>query len=251
MILSKENKFVFVKGHKVASTSIEIYLSQFCGKQDIITPVTPIDEKSRLLRGWPVAQNYGVDEAVNAEYIAKLAGLNPDQLASIQIPRGRYYNHMPLREILDAYGDIPQDWTVFAVERCPYRKVISLANMMLNFSEYKKSGADMLTDIDVLKLQINSMFTAGQIGMVKNIDMYKTPAGSTTVRIVRFENLVDEVAKIVTGFGGVEREPIQHYKKGMSSLDLVVEEVFTPTQIQRINEIYKEEFESFGYKMIG
>lgn len=45
MILSKEHKFVFIKGRKVAGTSVEVFLSEICGKNDIITPITPIDEK--------------------------------------------------------------------------------------------------------------------------------------------------------------------------------------------------------------
>ena len=38
MILSKKNKFLFIKGRKVASTSVEVFLSSFCGTEDIITP---------------------------------------------------------------------------------------------------------------------------------------------------------------------------------------------------------------------
>ena len=52
MIISKRNKFVFVKGRKVASTSAEILLSKYCGVDDIITPITPFDELNRIKSGY-------------------------------------------------------------------------------------------------------------------------------------------------------------------------------------------------------
>ncbi len=39
MIISHKHKFIFIKTRKTAGTSIEIFLSQFCGKNDILTPI--------------------------------------------------------------------------------------------------------------------------------------------------------------------------------------------------------------------
>ena len=39
MIISHKKKFVFLRTTKTASSSLEIYLSQFCSKEDTITPL--------------------------------------------------------------------------------------------------------------------------------------------------------------------------------------------------------------------
>ena len=57
MILSHKHKFIFIKTRKTAGTSIEIALSRFCGKDDIITPISPEDEKIRKKIGVK-PQNY-------------------------------------------------------------------------------------------------------------------------------------------------------------------------------------------------
>ena len=45
MIVSKKNNFIFLKTAKTAGSSIEFYLSQFCGSKDTITSLRPNEEK--------------------------------------------------------------------------------------------------------------------------------------------------------------------------------------------------------------
>ena len=51
MILSHRHRFVFIKGRKVAGTSIEMLLSLICGAEDVVTPMLAIDERQRRARG--------------------------------------------------------------------------------------------------------------------------------------------------------------------------------------------------------
>jgi hypothetical protein len=61
MIVSHAHKFIFLKTKKTAGTSIELALTKLCGDEDIITPLTAIDEARRVdgrgaqnwkLHGW-------------------------------------------------------------------------------------------------------------------------------------------------------------------------------------------------------
>ena len=57
MIVSHTHKFIFLKTKKTAGTSIELALSELCGPDDVITPLTEIDEAQRAgllgrIAGW-------------------------------------------------------------------------------------------------------------------------------------------------------------------------------------------------------
>lgn len=50
---------MFIKTNKTAGTSIEIALSRICGPEDIITPISPTDERKRMEWGGVGPQNHG------------------------------------------------------------------------------------------------------------------------------------------------------------------------------------------------
>lgn len=47
MIISYNKKFVYLRTVKVASSSLEFYFSQYCGTEDLITPLFPDEEKQK------------------------------------------------------------------------------------------------------------------------------------------------------------------------------------------------------------
>jgi hypothetical protein len=95
MIISHKHRFIFVKTLKTAGTSIEVFLSQHCGPDDVVTPILPHVE--------------------------------PHQ------PRNHdgFYNHMPGCEIRDRVRDeVWQSYFKFCVERNPWDKLLSYYHMM-------------------------------------------------------------------------------------------------------------------------
>ena len=58
MIYLKKERVVFLKARKVAGTSFEMALSRFAMKDDIITPISPNDERARKELGFSSCQNY-------------------------------------------------------------------------------------------------------------------------------------------------------------------------------------------------
>jgi hypothetical protein len=94
VIISHQHRFIFVKTLKTAGTSIEVFLSQHCGPDDVLTPILPHVEPHR--------------------------------------PRNQegFFNHMPAAAIRDRVG--PAVWRryyKFCVERNPWDKTLSYYHM--------------------------------------------------------------------------------------------------------------------------
>jgi hypothetical protein len=118
MIVSHKYKFIFLKTFKTAGTSIEVFLSQHCGPEDIVTPIRPYvaPHKARNWRGYfnPLPE-YRILGA--GEYMATTRRL---------LKRKRFYNHMRgevLRSRIPA--DIWDNYYKFTVERNPWDKIVS------------------------------------------------------------------------------------------------------------------------------
>ena len=71
MIISHKYKYIFIKSFKTASTSLEIALSKYCGKEDVITPIINEDEKIRKMNGFNGPQNFG-DNNIFHEHMSAL-----------------------------------------------------------------------------------------------------------------------------------------------------------------------------------
>lgn len=107
MIISHKYKFIFVKTEKTAGTSIEVYLSQFCGQGDILTPF------GRPERGHEPRNYHG------------------------------YYNHIDAKTIR---AMVPQEvWNnyyKFCVERNPWDKTLSHYHFVNNRFEKGQMSLD-------------------------------------------------------------------------------------------------------------
>ncbi|HAC63103.1 MAG TPA: chondroitin 4-O-sulfotransferase [Cyanothece sp. UBA12306] len=126
MIISHKYKYIFLKTTKTAGTSIEISLSRFCGNDDIITPLTSIDEKIRQELGiFP--QNYeNYTRYLDPwEYRFKDIG---SLITEKKIPQisTTFYNHMSASRIKRGIGSkIWYSYFKFCFVRNPWDKAIS------------------------------------------------------------------------------------------------------------------------------
>lgn len=249
MILSKKHGFIFIKGRKVASTSVEALLSSVCGSEDIITPITNIDEKQRINLFGTGAQNYGADRESLGCYFDKLRELSDERVAELEIPKGSYHNHMPLKEVVKLYGDIPDSWLLIVAERNPYEKVISLANMSIGFSQYVKNGQPMESSVNSIKNAIENLFVSGRIDKSYNLPLYQNPAGERELTVLRYENLQSDIRSLFLDLGLKSHHSLPHFKKGVSK-KLLPKCIFNREQLDVINKLYNDEFVRFGYEMI-
>jgi hypothetical protein len=119
MIISHKYKFIFIKTVKTAGTSIEVYLSDKCGEEDVFTPIHP-----------PVL---------------------PHRARNV----GQFYNHMPAGELKPVLpAGIWDSYYKFCVERNPWDKVLSLFHMLnyrsgfeLSFDQFVADGNEALMQV--------------------------------------------------------------------------------------------------------
>jgi hypothetical protein len=118
MIVSHKYRFIFIKTHKTAGSSLEMALGALCGPEDIISHM-----ETNLASGVP--RNYGPTGRLGAYYnrykmVRKLVHRHSPRLGAY------YYEHMPAWRVRELVGE--QVWSgyfTFCVERNPWDKVVS------------------------------------------------------------------------------------------------------------------------------
>ena len=249
MILSHRHRFIFIKGLKVASTSVEIALSQICGPEDIITPITPVDEALRIGCG-AGARNYSSSPAMETAWLQAVRTTLQQDMGQLRLPEGDYVNHMSLVEVVQRKGAAVKGYRVVCVERNPYAKVISWANHMLTVSAYKSGAGEMRADPEMLRRYLDRMAADGRIVAARNIDRYRGPDGRVTAEVLRYERLSQAFRTFVRSLGIMTDLPLPHVKKGIQANDLDPLRVLTRPAVARINELFSEEFAAFGYEQL-
>ncbi|MEI9994729.1 MAG: hypothetical protein WDM91_09060 [Rhizomicrobium sp.] len=247
MILSHRHRFIFIKGMKVAGTSFEMAVAPLCGPDDIVTPISPIDELARLPAG--ACRNYAADRRAEADYLERLAASHPVELAALQQPPLVYYNHMMLREVLAKAARPLDGYRVVAIERSPYAKVISWANMRLSYGAYR-IGGEMRARAEDVRSAIDKGFETGLVLAARNIDRYRLPDGRLATQPLRYAALREEFTAFVRSLGVDDPPSLPHAKKGPMSDTLDPRDVLRLDQIARINEAFAGEFDAFGYDRI-
>ena len=260
MIYSKQHNFLFLKGVKVAGTSVEIALSKICGNKDIITPSANIDERTRVQLNIRHAQNYGPKKAEIKDFIQWLLQVPTEQITSRKAPKGIVNNHMPLKRIykkLDQLHPEIRAANIFAVVRSPYEQILSRINHRVTFKSYLTSGETMQASQSNLRQELDRYIAELQQRNLetyrsKNFQIYDSSFDqSIDVQFIRFENLKVELDDALRQFGVKADIELPFTKKGLQSSNDLFKEIATPDRIQIINDYHKNDFSRFGYEMIN
>lgn len=252
MILSHRWRFIFIKGRKVAGTSVEIALSTICGTKDVVTPITPRDEVERFRAGG-LCRNYASDPTKEVSYRAAIArfvkeGTDRFETLPPMPPRLRYFNHMSLRDVLGRHDGDLRDYQVFCVERSPYSKALSAANMRATFGNYAVGGT-MRAGREQLTRALDVIIEDGTISLLRNIDLYRGFDGNIAARVLRYTQLPRALHDFLVGLGA-PTPVLPHAKKGLLADTLDPRALLRPDQIVELNNLFREEFQTFGYPMI-
>jgi hypothetical protein len=231
MIISHEHKFIFIKTAKTAGTSIEVFLSQHCGPNDILTPITP-----------PVEGHHPRNEEgfVNPFLEVLRHPLAPPAAwRHVFEKRQKFYRHMPawvVRRRVPA--QVWNSYFKFCVERNPWDKVLSHYHMLayrqpesLPFDRYLAQK----------KFPINYL-------------RYTDPSGRRIIvdRVLRYENLMNELAEVFarlnipfSGTLGVRAK--SEYRTDRRPY----QQVYTEAQREVVDRAFAREIEMHGYRFDG
>ncbi len=229
MIVSHSHKFIFIKTNKTAGTSIEIALSKFCGDKDIITPISPKDEKIRTQLGHRGPQNYLVPfhDYAFRDWIRFL----------LRGKRRKFYNHISAKEIKRLVGEeIWNHYYKFCFERNPWDRVISLyywrynAQQRETISEFIDSGA-----LRALKR--------------KGIEAYSIDGEISVDRVCLYENLEEELESVCNRQLDItERVNLPKVKSSFRKDRRHYREILSNDDKEKIAKMFSKEIAAFGYE---
>ena len=165
MIINHRYKFIFVKTKKTAGTSIEIALSAFCGKGDVITEIGRDDELIRQGLGFRGPQNHNVP----FRFYGKKDWLKS---AWTRIPKHFSQHSSGLFVRSNVEDAIWSSYFKFCFERNPYDKAVS--RYYWSTKEPRPALSDYLDSVPVDQLSNWYLYTINDQIAVDFVGCYES-----------------------------------------------------------------------------
>jgi hypothetical protein len=182
MIISHEHKFIFLKTRKTAGTSIELALSQFCGPDDVITPISKSDEALRAPgsepRNWRVHRWW---QSPLSRFKRGWRKLGP--------PDYCFYNHIPAKQARALLDDekVWRSYFKFAFERNPWDQQVSAYHFRYRRTENPPPFSDYMRN----RRRV----------LINNYEIYSIDGDLCVDFLGRFENLAADFRKVLDEIG--------------------------------------------------
>lgn len=228
MIISHKHKFIFVKTVKTAGTSIEVFLSQHCGPEDVLTPIFP------PIEGHHPRNFEGTVHPISE--ILRLPFGPPSAWRHIRSQRQLFYRHMPAWLIrVRVPTAIWKNYFKFCVDRNPWDKVLSHYHM----TNHREGG----------QLSLDQYLARGKLPI--NYPRYTDSFGSRIIvdRVLRYENLIDELADVFARVHIPFKGNLGISAKGEYRADRTpYQSVFTSDQREFVEQTFAREIELHGYR---
>jgi hypothetical protein len=239
MIVSHRHRFVFVKTRKTAGTSVELALSQACGPEDIVTPVSPEDEPLRA-EGDPGPRNY---------YMGPWWRQRPRELLRSLVGGGRrpcLYNHVPAARARRLLGrEVWDGYYRFCFERNPWDKVVSA---------YYWRNRDQLGPDGEPPLSFASFVAQGpKAWRVSDLHLYTLRGELLVDRVCRFEQLEQELGSVCEQLGvswdgrlPSAKATTRRRAPGKAKRDYT--SYYSDAEVAAVGRCFRREIELMGYR---
>jgi hypothetical protein len=228
MIISHKYKFIFIKTRKTAGTSIEVYLSQYCGIEDVLTPIFPYVEPHapRNYRGiWNPIREIKSNHGKNSLWTLK-------QL----IKRRKYYNHIPARILKSRIPKyIWNNYYKFTFERNPWDKALSNYFGYINRTGYN--------------ISFDNFLNKGKLSCY-NFPLYFDDQNNHLMvdEILYYEDIENELSRVFNFLGIPFNGSLNVYAKSEYRVDRKnYREVFTNNQKKIIDDLFYKEINFHKY----
>lgn len=241
MIVSFEHNYIFFKVPKTAGTSVEMALSRFCGPRDIITPIHPRDEVRRR-PPMRAPQNYSDDPEMERQFAEAVARRDKPVVWLLfreLRTKARFRNHsraVDIRNHLD-----PAFWRrafKFTIDRNPFERVISSAFWRLTERNARSvpTAAEIADSVDWVLERASA-----------SLHRYTIDGAVVVDRILRYEDLTNELSSIADKVGGDISDLLPHAKRSPRKPEQTAANLLTESQKRRIVEKHQRVFDLLGY----
>lgn len=234
MIICHEHQFIFIKTTKTAGTSTELYLRQFCGPDDVVTPCGDPDEELALELGVGGPRNYRERMLWPWEIRARSARrLLRDKKWPQKL---RHRNHQPASEIRSVIGD--STWNRYrkiTVVRNPWDATVSRYYWrQVHRSVMRPPSVD------------EAVALAGS-----NWRIYSINDQSAVDSVLRFEQLEADLVQFAKELGVVSHVPLPRAKAGIRPQSVKAHDLLSQAQAREVARLAHREIELFGYTWTG
>ena len=223
MIISHTHKYIFIKSAKTAGTSLEAALSNYCGDNDIITPL----------------YDYEFNRDKNGQWIHHAMNY------------GDYRQHESGITIRNKVGqDIWNSYFKFSIARNPWDRVVSLFNWKARndpaLKPRKRFYHRLGFPFDELE-KTKELFTVfAKEDWKTNDDFYIIDDELSVDFIVRYENLANDFSEVCNRIG-IENITLPHLKSGFRKR-FHYSEYYNEESKSVIAERHKNDIRLFGYQ---
>ena len=228
MIISHEHRFIFVKTHKTAGSSLEVALARECAAGDIVSHM-----EDNIASGLP--RNYGPSSALGASYnrfklVRKIVNRHSPLLGAY------YYEHMPASRIRQLVGEeVWSSYFTFCFERNPWDKSVSYylwktegqGKSLPEFSEYVRRKSH--------RLPVDSQ-------------LYCDAQGPIVDRVFEFRNLSSALSELRERLGLSIPEPLPREKTGVASSRKPYSAYYDDKTRDAIATLFRREIALFDYR---
>lgn len=226
MIISHKYRFIFIKTEKTAGTSVEIGLTKFLGAEDVITPISPEDEKLRADLGYRGPQNHFVP-------FGKYTGGDWARMLRHR-KRLAFYNHVPAQFIRQYLGEERwKSYYKFTFERNPWDKAVSLY-----FWEHQAPP----------RPTISEFIESGGLHRIRGFELYAINGQIAVDRVCKYERLDDELGEIASQLGLPEKPSLVRAKSTQRTDKRSYRDVLNGQDRDQIAKVFAREIAYFGYE---